>query len=141
MRSRASEGEVRRRREGLKAADLLEKGLAGAYRGRPERGLHELTMRALALLRPPIRRILLFIGYAPTPVETHRHAHPIIYFASSNLRLTMGLKVGHRLLRSTALLSMNPSEPSVCHHGYCLWVCVLPLHRWLLRPNTMFGRF
>jgi hypothetical protein len=64
----ASEGEVRRGREGLNVADVLEKGLAGAYRGRPERGLHELTMRALAALHPLIRRIMLFIGCALAPL-------------------------------------------------------------------------
>ena len=67
----ASEGEVevRRGREGLNVADVLEKGLAGAYRGRPERGLHELTMRALAALHPLIRRIMLFIGCALAPLR------------------------------------------------------------------------
>lgn len=88
-----------------------------AYRGRPERVLHELTMRALASLRPPIRRILLFIGCAPTPVETHRHAHPLIYFASSNLRLpaTVHACTYNLKLCTPALLLLQLSAPSACN--------------------------
>lgn len=71
-------------------------------------------MRALAPLRLPIRRILLFIGCARTPVETHRHAHPVIYFASSNLRLSINIECLHVLLRTVALLSMSAVELRVC---------------------------
>lgn len=70
MKESVVEGRVKvRLRCVLDVADVLEKGLAGAYRGRPERGLHELTMRALAALHPLIRRILLFIGCALAPLR------------------------------------------------------------------------
>lgn len=64
----------------------LEKGLVHPYRGRPSESTWINEAGTSPNLRNPIRRFvahLLFIA----PVDTHRHAHPVIYFVSSNLSL------------------------------------------------------